>query len=146
MAHLSLTLGLSLTMFKGGIRALRRNQMGSWVIHVFQKKLTHGIKMPQREVDLIQGPFEEAEDVAMKKEKVRWCAESDMCFAISDTRTRMLRSSRRSWRQNHQGTQPGLSVLAAHDRMGIAEARAFFLRLLLTHFGQSIHRYPDANR
>jgi phage-related protein len=25
-----------------------------WVVHTFQKKLTHGIKTPQREIDLIK--------------------------------------------------------------------------------------------
>ena len=27
-----------------------------WVLHAFQKKLTQGIKTPQREVDLIESP------------------------------------------------------------------------------------------
>src|SRR5579864_9246148 len=32
-----------------------------WVVHAFQKKSTHGIKTPKREVDPDKGPFERIE-------------------------------------------------------------------------------------
>jgi phage-related protein len=52
--------------YKGdAFRVVYTVQFGSdlWVVHAFQKKSTHGIKTPQREIDLIQDRIKRLKEI-----------------------------------------------------------------------------------